>query len=142
MGNSGRHVWVLGAGASAESANTPLGKGLVWDYHSDSFLLLPTDDMGPALREENERFKNLRTYLELVASIYPDFKFLLEHWDNRGNKVFQVGSRLEKRLYFDEVLELLKKQCNREGVKLVKHLIFEHIAEASLDSPNILYKRS
>jgi hypothetical protein len=141
MGNSGRHVWVLGAGASAESANTPLGKGLVWDYHSDSFLLLPTDDMGLALREENERFRNLRTYLELVASIYPDFKFLLEHWDNRGNKVFQAGSRLEKRLYFDEILAILQKTGNEDGIKCVRQVIFEHIAEASLDSPNILYKR-
>jgi len=141
MGNSGRHVWVLGAGASAASANTPLGKNLIWDYHLDSCLLLPTDDMGPALREENERFKNLRTYLELVASIYPEFKFLLEQWDNRGNKVFQVGSGLEKRLYFDEILAILQKTGNEDGIKYVRQVIFEHIAEASFDSQNILYKR-
>lgn len=141
MGNSGRHVFVLGAGASAASANTPLGENLVWDYHLDSFLLLPTDDMEAALREENERFKNLRAYLELVASIYPEFKSLLKQWDNRGNKVFQVGSRLEKRLYFDEILAILQKTGNEDGIKCVRQVIFEHIAEASFDSQNILYKR-
>jgi hypothetical protein len=141
MGNPGKHIFVLGAGASAASANTPLGKNLVWDYHLDSCSLLPTDDMGPALREENERFKNLRTYLELVASIYPEFKYLLNQWDNRGNKVFQVGSRLEKRLYFDEILAILQKTDNEDGIKCVRQVIFEHIAEASFDSQNILYKR-
>ncbi|MBU2608204.1 MAG: hypothetical protein KKF26_02690 [Chloroflexi bacterium] len=133
MGNSGRHVWVLGAGASHESASTPLGRNLVWDYHFDSGMLVPYDNKGPDLREENENFANFRTYLELVASIFPEFKSLPEQWDNRGMKVFHLCGRLEKRHYFDEVLELLQKLGNKEGAKLVRQLIFEHIAGASFD---------
>jgi len=141
MGKSGKHIFVLGAGASAASANTPLGKDLIWNYHLDSGLLVPYDNKGPDLREENENFANLRMYLELVASIFHEFKSLPEQWDNRGMKVFHLCGRLEKRHYFDEVLDLLQKLGNREAAKLVRQLIFEHITQASFDSQNILYKR-
>ncbi len=55
--------------------------------------------------------------------------------------VFHLYGRLDKRHYVDELLELLQKQGNKEGAKLVKQLIFEHIAQASFDRPNTLYKR-
>jgi NAD-dependent SIR2 family protein deacetylase len=141
MGNSGRHVWVLGAGASAESAHTPLGRYLVWNYHVDCGLLVPYDNTGPDLREENENFTNYRKFLELAASIFPEFKSLPKEWDNRGMNVFHFYGRLDKRHYVDKLLELLQKQGNKEGAKLVKQLIFEHIAQASFNRPNTLYKR-
>jgi NAD-dependent SIR2 family protein deacetylase len=141
MRNLSKHIFVLGAGASVASANTPLGKNLIWDYHLDSFLLLPTDNMEQALHEENAKFKSLREYLGLVESIYPEYKYLLEQWDNRDNKVFQAGSSLGKRLYFDEILDVLEEKGNEDGIKCVKQVIFEHIVAASFDSQNVLYKR-
>ncbi|MDD2778322.1 MAG: hypothetical protein PHI16_05500 [Methanocellales archaeon] len=141
MGNYGKHVFVLGAGASHESANIPLGKDLVWNYHVDCGLLVPYDNTRPDLREENENFTNYRKFLELAASIFPEFKSLPKKWDNRGMNVFRLYSRLEKRHYIDELLELLQKQGNKEGAKLVKYLIFEHIAQASFNRPNTSYKR-
>lgn len=128
MGNFGKHVFVLGAGASAASANTPLGKDLVWNYHDDCGLLVPYDDRGPDIREENENFTNFRRFLELAASIFPEFKSLLKEWDDRGMNVLHLYHRLSKRHYIDEMLKLLQEEGNKEGAKLVKQLIFEHIA--------------
>lgn len=141
MGKSGRHVWVLGAGASAASAKTPLGRDLVWNYPVDCGLLVRYDNAGPDLREENENFMNYRKFLKLAEEIFPELKSLTEKWDNRGMNVFYLFGRLDKRHYVDELLELLQKKGNKEGVKLVKQLIFEHIAQASIGSQNILYKR-
>ena len=141
MGNSGRHVWVLGAGASAESAHTPLGRYLVWNYYVDCMLLVPWDNTGLDLHEENENFTNYRKFLELATSIFPEFKSLPKEWDNRGMNVFHLYGRLDKRHYVDKLLELLQKQGNKEGAKLVKQLIFEHISQASFNRPNTLYIR-
>jgi len=141
MGNSGKHVWVLGAGASHESANTPLGRDLVWNYHRDCADLLPDIDGKPDQSEENIAFFNFSKFILLAASIYPELAWLPKEWENRGWKVFDLYGRLLKKYYVDEMLELLQKQGNKEGTKLVKQLIFEHIAQASLNVPNTLYKR-
>lgn len=143
MGNSGRHVWVLGAGASTsyESANTPLGKDLVWNYHRDCANLLHDIDGKPDQSEENIVFSNFSSFILLAASIYKELAWLPKEWKNRGWKVFDLHGRLLKKHYVDEMLDLLQKQGNKEGAKLVKQLIFEHIAQSSLDVPNTLYKR-
>jgi len=141
MGNSGKHVFVLGAGASHESANTPLGKDLVWNYHFDCADLLPDINGIPDQSEENIIFFNFGEFIRLAASIYPALAWLPKEWTGRGWKVFDLYGRLLKKHYVDEMLGLLQIQGNKEGARLVKQLIFEHIAEASLDSPNILYKR-
>jgi NAD-dependent SIR2 family protein deacetylase len=141
MANSNRHVFVLGAGASAASANTPLGKDLVWNYHVDCADLLPDINGIPDQSEDNVRFTNFGEFIRLAALIYPELACLPKEWENRGWKVFALYGKLLKKHYFDEMLELLQIQGNKEGARLVKQLIFEHIAEASLDSPNILYKR-
>jgi len=141
MGNSGKHIFVLGAGASHESANTPLGKDLVWNYHVDCADLLPDINGIPDQSEDNVRFSNFTEFIRLAASTYPELAWLPEEWKNKGWKVFDLYGKLLKKHYVDEMLKLLQKQGNKEGAKLVKQLIFEHIAEASLDSPNILYER-
>ena len=73
-----KQVYVLGAGASAASAKTPLGKDLVWNYHVDCGLFVPYDNGKPDLREENENFANFRKFLELAAKIYPEFSTICQ----------------------------------------------------------------
>lgn len=141
MRNSGRHVWVLGAGASNESANTPLGKDLIWNYHRDCADLLPDINGIPDQSEDNVRFSNFGEFILLAASIHPELAWLPKEWKNRGWKVLDLYGKLLKKHYVDEMLKFLQKQGNKEGAKLVKQLIFEHIAEASFDSPNKLYSR-
>ena len=142
-----KHIYVFGAGASAASANTPLGRDLVWNYPLDCMRLVPYDDNGsPDLQEENERFSNYREFLKLAASIYPEYEFLLSEWDNRGDMVFDTRGILNTRLrnkrhYVDEILMKLQQKGDTKGIELVRRLMFEHLAESSIDSRNSLYKR-
>ena len=135
------HVFVFGAGASTASANTPLGRDLVWDYHPDCGLLVSINNGVPDLSEENENFKNFRKFLELCSSIYPEFKNLLQKWDDRGEEFFHLYDRIEKKHYVDELLEILHRNGNKGGIELVKKLIFEHLVESSIGSQNLLYKK-
>jgi hypothetical protein len=48
---------------------------------------------------------------------------------------------MEKKHYVDELLEILHQNCNNRGIELVRKLIFEHIVESSIGSPNLLYKK-
>ena len=112
-----KHVYVFGAGASAASANTPLGRDLVWNYPLDCGLLISgLQD----LQEENERFSNYREFLILAASIYPEYEFLLREWDNRGYMGFDTRGILNKRLrnkrhYVDEILMKLQQKGDTKG---------------------------
>jgi len=138
-----KHVYVFGAGASADSAKTPLGKDLVWNYPLDCGLLI--SDLQD-LQGENERFSNYREFLKLAASIYPEYEFLLREWDNRNYMFFDTRGILNKRLrnkrhYADEILTMLQQKGDTKGVELVRRLIFEHLAESSIDSENLQYKR-
>ena len=137
-----KRVYVFGAGASAASASTPLGRDLVWTYPIDCEGLVPYDDNGsPDLQEENERFSNYRRFLELCASIYPECQPILEKWDDRRDKWFDIRGCLKKRHYVDEMLGILQQKGDTKGVELVRRLIFEHLVESSIDSKNLLYKR-
>lgn len=135
------HVFVFGAGASTASANTPLGRDLVWNYHPDCGLLVPINNGVPDLSEENENFKNFRKFLELCSSIYPEFKNLPKKWDGRGEEIFHLYDRIEKKHYVDELLEILHRNGNKLGIELVRKLIFEHLVESSIGSQNLLYKK-
>jgi len=144
MGISGKHIFVLGAGASAASANTPLGKNLVWNYHRDCADLLLDINGKPDQSEENINYFNFSKFIRLAALIYPELAWLPKEWENRGWKVFDLYGKLLKKHYVDEMLACLQKQDNKEGARLVKLLIFEHIAQTSWDSqdrPNTLYRR-
>jgi len=136
-------VFVLGAGASAShrSANTPLGKDLVWDYHRDCAHLLRDIGGKPDQTQENVDFSKFSKFILLAASLYAELAWLPGEWQNRGWKVLDMHGRLLKKHFVDEMLDLLRKEDNEEGARLVKHLIFEHIAEASFNAPNTLYKR-
>ncbi|GAF80227.1 unnamed protein product, partial [marine sediment metagenome] len=146
MGNSGKHIFVLGAGASHESANTPLGRDLVWKYHIDCADLLLDINGAPDQSEENIIYSNFSKFVRLAASIYPKLAWLPKEWENRGWKAFDLHEKLLKKHYVDEMLERLQKQGNKKGVSLVKQLMFEHIAQTSFNSQdtsynNTLYKR-
>jgi len=137
-----KHVYVFGAGASAASANTPLGKDLVWNYPLDCGLLI--SDVHD-LQEENERFSNYREFLKLAISIYPEYAFLLKLWDNRGDMIFDIRGILNKKLqnkrhYVDEILMKLQQKGDTKGIELVRRLMFEHLAESSIGSNNLSYK--
>ena len=98
-----KHVYVFGAGASTASADTPLGRDLVWNYHLDCGLMVPINNGVPDLSEENENFTNFRKFLELCSSIYPEFKNLIKEWDGRGELIFHLYDRIEKKHYVDEL---------------------------------------
>jgi len=134
-------VFVFGAGASTASADTPLGRDLVWNYHLDCGLLVPINNGVPDLSEENENFKNFRKFIELCSTIYPEFKNLTKKWDGRGEEIFYLYDRIEKKHYVDELLEILQRNSNKLGIELVRKLIFEHLVESSIGSQNLLYKK-
>ena len=136
-----KHVYVFGAGASAAPANTPLGRDLVWNYHLDCGLMVPINNGVPDLREENENFTNFRTFLDLCSSIYPELKGLAGKWDTRGEEMFDLYDRIEKKHYVDELLEFLHRDGSRRDIDLVRKLIFEHLVQSSLGNQNLLYKR-
>lgn len=136
-----KHVYVFGAGASTASANTPLGRDLVWNYHLDCGLMVPINSGIPDLSEENENFKNFRKFLELCSSIYPEFKNLQKEWDGRGEYIFHLYDRIEKKHYVDELLEILHRNGKKRSIELVRKLIFEHLVESSIGSQNLLYKK-
>jgi len=137
-----KQIYVFGAGASAASAGTPLGRELVWNYHLDCGLLVPIKNGRPYTDEENLKFKNFRKFLKICESIYPEFKGMVKVWDSRGARVFHLYDKIEKKHYVDELLKILlqnqkeKKYC----IELVRKLIFEHIVESSIGSRNLLYK--
>ena len=122
-----KHVYVFGAGASTASANTPLGRDLVWNYHLDCGLVVPINSGVPDLSEENENFKNFRN--------------LPKEWDSRGEYTFDLYDRIEKKHYVDELLEILYRNGRKLGIELVRKLIFEHLVESSIGSQNLLYKK-
>jgi NAD-dependent SIR2 family protein deacetylase len=136
-----KHVYVFGAGASAASANTPLGRDLVWNYHLDCGLMVPINNGVPDLREENENFTNFRAFLALCSSIYPELKGLPGRWDTRCEEMFDLYDRIEKKHYVDELLEILHRDGSRRDIDLVRKLIFEHLVQSFLGNQNLLYKR-
>ena len=103
--------------------------------------MAPINNGVPDLTEENENFKNFRKFLELCSSIYPEFKNLPTTWDGRGEEIFHLYDRIEKKHYVDELLEILYQNNNKLGIELVRKLIFEHLVESSIGGQNLLYKK-
>ncbi len=137
------HIYVFGAGASKASANMPIGKDLVWKYHSDCPTFVPLNDNGkPNLEEENIEFQELAKFYDLVAPIYPEYSDLPNKHRNRGLEIVSCD-QIPKRHYIDEILEEMNRRKNYEGVELIRRLIFEHITEITKDKWNedSLYKR-
>jgi hypothetical protein len=134
-----KEVFVFGAGASAESAGTPLGSELVWNYHRDTALLKTIVNGVPDLSKENEQFKNFQAFHELLTRDFPELRDERERWEKRGESFYRPRC-LKKNHYIDELLKTLLDKNNDDGARLIRELIFEHITGASLGNPNLLYK--
>lgn len=134
-------IFVLGAGASAASGNTPLGYDLVWNYHANCSMLKTYDKNGQAiLNEDNERFSNFDKFLDLVERHFPELIGIRKRWLERGDSFFHPLRFFEKKYYVDEILETVQKREDVEGAGLIKNLIFEHIVFSSLGYPDTAYK--
>lgn len=134
-----KEIFVFGAGASAASADTPLGAELVWNYHRDTGLLKPIINGVPDNSAENIRFRNFQKFFELVACYFPKLEMEKDLWEKRGISFYGPHS-LNKNHYVDKLLRILQEENNVEGTRLIKQLIFEHITGASLSGSNMLYK--
>ena len=135
-----KEVFILGAGASASSAMTPLGHELVWRYRQDCGLLLPIRGDGSYdLSEDNVQFADFERFLDIASQIYPELGSELGKWKRRDRDGYNPP-RGNKKYYVDEMLRIVQEKGNIEGTKLIRGLIFKHIIGSSFDSQNRLYK--
>ncbi len=137
-----KHVFVLGAGASAASSNTPLGSALVWNYHADCTLLKTYNSKGePDLTEDNKKFTNYKKFLGLVGRHYPELKDELARYEVRGDSFYHAPKSSDKKYFVDEILRVVQERQDIEGASLIRNLIFEHIVLSSLGYPDLGYKK-
>ena len=121
-----KHVFVIGAGASAAACGTPLGKDLVWGYHENCSGPVPLEGGRADTREEDRVFGNYLCFLELAARYYPQFKAEPEKFRTRGYIAYSPPTEVP---YVDEMLDLVQQDSDREGIELIGTLIFEHLVE-------------
>lgn len=139
---SAKEVYIFGAGASHDSADTPLGKDLVWNYYLDTFIFSKVNPDGTSdLREENIEFKNLSSFFDLIEQEYPELKGEKKKWKEirKQGYVYEPPYDLNKKYYVDEIIKQLKSS-NKEGIEPIRRLVFEHIVEATLDRGNSSYE--
>ena len=135
----GRHVFVLGAGASAAAAGAPLGDMLVWRYPAQCGLAVPVIDGVPDTSGEDSRFASYQVFLHLAETYWPDLCGLVDQWKRRAEYIF-FPSGIGKQHYVDELLLRLQEHDDRAGVELVRRLIFEHIVGTTFDRDATLYR--
>jgi len=137
-----KEVFVFGAGASKDSGRTPLGKDLIWNYHS-SCCTMPVigADGRPDLTEEEIEFANLSKFFDLVEETYPELKGEKQRWNRQmqDNVMYSPPSNLDKKYYVDEMVRILQDRDNRGGIELIRGLTLEHIGGSSFASGNKLY---
>ena len=124
-----KHVFVLGAGASAAACGTPLGRDLVWKYHKDCFSPVEIKGGTPDTTEEDREFQNYVRFLEVVARHYPKLKDETKRFLRRG---YYVYSPPEGRPYIDQILDLVQEGDDKEATELIRIVIFEHLVEVIL----------
>ena len=132
-------VYVIGAGASAAAAGLPLGKELVWDYHGTS-LFKTIGRAGPDMSGDTEAFARFEEFISMAEDFLPELAGELRKWQDRG--IWRYAFRREeKKYYVDEILQLAGVASNAEAIDLIRLLIFEHIAQATLrtQNPQALY---
>jgi signal peptidase I len=137
-----KEIFVLGAGASAASGNTPLGNELVWNYHADSTSLKTYNSKGvPDLREDNKKFQRFENFLKVVEKHYPELEGIRLKYNQRGDRFFHAPFSPQKKYYIDEILRVIQERGDIEGVELIRNLIYEHIVYSSIGYPDIAYGR-
>lgn len=135
-----REVYILGAGASKASANTPLGSQLVWEYHESCMLFSPVIGGEIDNTEENIRFQNQIKFLKLVGQVFPELKNEEAKFKNRQQFMYSPPSYKNKKYYVDEILRILQEKGSKEDIILIKKLTAEHIIGASIMEKNGLYR--
>ena len=132
-------VFVIGAGASRDAADLPLGQDLVWRYHSQTGLFKIVGEHGQIdLSGENASYANLTRFLEWAVEVYPELKPDLEAWRNRG--LYHFERRFEnKQYYVDEMLKVAFERDQLDTLELIRRLIFEHLVEATRRGKSDLY---
>ena len=114
-----KEVFILGAGASHASAETPLGQDLVWTYFPDCFEFDISSNkrkFGPLL----EFFKSKTKWKQYADKLCRCIK-------DRTICEFDV----DKKYYIDELMKDLQREGNGQIINLIKRLTFEHIAETA-----------
>lgn len=130
-----KEVFVLGAGASHASAETPLGKDLVWKI--------------PSLVEEEEQ-RYLKDLLRLVQLI-PKLSKYIPQVKRMLKTGYLESIKIDKEDYIDELMEDLQKEGGsesakgmtqgsiKESKKLIKRLTITQIVKSSRG--NELYRK-
>ena len=121
-----KHVFVLGAGASAAACGTPLGKDLVWKYHENCSVPVPLKGGTADTSEEDRVFGNYLCFLELAARYYQQFEREPERFQTREHYVYSPPPGVP---YIDEMLDVVQQEPDEEGTELIRTLIFEHLVE-------------
>lgn len=112
-------VFVLGAGASKDAVNAPLGVDLVWSADVDAHGIVGKTDI--------KRFVQLATHYD------PNLKHL-EARLAEPEQLFIPHDVLNKRHYVDEFLSQLQQDGRQDDVQFVRNLIFRHIIGAIFDN--------
>ena len=114
-----KEVFIFGAGASHASAKTPLGQDLVWTYFSDCFEF--------NVESNRKKFGSLLNFFQSNPK-WKEYADELKRCINAStNQIFNV----DKKYYVDELMNDLQKKGDKESIKLIKRLTFEHIAETA-----------
>jgi len=139
-----KELFVFGAGASNASGRTPLGKNLIWDYFEDCSTLYEIGEGGkPAqhdLEKKKQEFSNFGLFLKSIEKKFPHIS-VHKDWLRCMDDAMMFTPRLEKLYYIDEIMGYLQNENDLKNIELIKRLTLEHIAKASFDSQNLLYKK-
>lgn len=142
-----KHIYILGAGASNESAGAPLGAELVWDYYRDCAGVSELDENNKTTnRECEERMKKFDGSFGKFLRVVDHYFDLHEYrkWVeavNSGDGYIHPASWGNKKYYIDEVLGILGEKKDGDNISLVKRLISEHITEKTNSERNDEYRK-
>lgn len=136
-----KELFVLGAGASYASAQTPLGKDLVWDYPQDCSLLVPIVGGKPDYTQDGID-NDLEHFFSFCGRIFPELAGELTRFrrSRQENIVYNPPYNMEKKYYLDEILRIAQERSDDKAKRLIKKLIFKHIVGSSYDHSNTLYQ--
>ncbi len=143
-----KHIYMLGAGASKASANTPIGSELVWDYYEDcSTLYLMADSGRPDANDQaarNQEYQYYSEFLSIMDEYFPELDELSK-WETAiktaGTYIPPTKIKGFKQYFIDEFLRLLEEKLDKKSISVVKRLILEHITKVVCGDPNKLYEK-
>ena len=143
-----KELFVFGAGASYASGGAPLGKDLGWRYFHDccGFRECKEGTLTPTDADREEKTRQYSIWIRFLSCVQDHFPEAIEPKGVR-EKAIEVLSSIEsdavpsylpKQYYIDEILKEFQEKADTECARIVKQLIFAHIAETT-KSHNRLY---